>query len=149
MACCLIALSYQTCNDHSFSICKIPRNPHQCSFFKCSWYPSQYVAKNYVLTLNMLNCFKVYKKSIKILNHISDLACPKKMKFTLGQRYMSFVLHSQYHACCCSVHFRSQGISSHGIDPRSRTTQCPASEELNNDNHFVQGTYQWLSARLQ
>ena len=55
----------------------------------------------YQLTLDMLNCFKVYKRHIHILNCILDLAWPKWMKLTLTQQYMLFALHSQYHACWC------------------------------------------------
>ena len=43
---------------------------------------------------------------------------------------MLSVLHSQYRACWCSGDFRSQGISRHGIDPKSRNIPSPASEEL-------------------
>ena len=52
------------------------------------------------------------------------------MKLTLEQEYMLSVLHSQYHACCSSGDFRSQGISRHGIDPQSRNIPSPASDEL-------------------
>ena len=52
-----------------------------------------------LLTLNMLNCFKDYKRYIHIVNCILDLAWPKLMKLTLELHYMFSVLHSQYHAC--------------------------------------------------
>ena len=82
------------------------------------------------LTLNMLNCFKDYKRYIHILNQISNLAWPKWMKLSLEQHYILYVLHSQYHACWCTGDFRSQCISRHDIDPQSRNIPSPASEEL-------------------
>ena len=83
-----------------------------------------------IKTLNMLNCFKDYKRYIHILNHISNLAWPKWMKLSLEQHYMLYVLHSQYHACWCTGNFRSQCISRHYIDLQSRNIPSPASEEL-------------------
>ena len=78
----------------------------------------------------MLNCFKDHKRHIPILNRIVDLASPKLMKLTLEQQYMLSVLHNQYHACCCSGDFRSQGISRLGVDPQSWNILSPAAEEL-------------------
>ena len=49
----------------------------------------------YVLTLNMLNCIKDYKRYVHILNCILYLAWPKLMKLNLEQQYMLSVLHSQ------------------------------------------------------
>ena len=40
----------------------------------------------------MLNSFNDYKRYIKILNHIFDLAWPKWMKWTLKQQYMLSIL---------------------------------------------------------
>ena len=81
-----------------------------------------------ILTLNILNDLKDYKKYIHILNHILDLASPKYMKWTLEQ-YMLSVLHGQHHTCWCSGDFRSQGISRHGIDLQSQILS-PAWKEL-------------------
>ena len=50
------------------------------------------------LALNLLSCLKDYKRYIHILNCILDLAWPKMMKFTVEQRYMLSIRHSQYHA---------------------------------------------------
>ena len=83
-----------------------------------------------VLTLNMLNWLKNYKRYIHVLIHILDLTWPKKMKLSLEQLYMLSVLHSQYHACWCTGDFRSQCISRHGIDPQSENIPSPASEEF-------------------
>ena len=83
-----------------------------------------------LMSLHMRNCFKDYKIYIHILNRILDLAW-KWMNLPLEQQYMLSVLHSQWHACCCSDDFRSQGISRHGIDPQSGNLLSPASEELN------------------
>ena len=33
--------------------------------------------ENYLLTLNIQNCFKDYQSYVRILNHILDLAWPK------------------------------------------------------------------------
>ena len=81
-------------------------------------------------TLNMLNCFEDYKRCIHILNSILELACSKYMKSTWKQQYMLFVFDSQYHACWCTGDFRSQGINSHSIDPKSQNIPSPASVEL-------------------
>ena len=82
-----------------------------------------------VFSLNMLNCFKEYKRYIHVLNCILDLAWGS-IKCTLEQQYMFFALHSQYHACWCSSDLRSQSINRHGIDPRRWNIPSPASEEL-------------------
>ena len=82
------------------------------------------------LTLNMLNCFKDYKRYIHISYHIFEFAQQKKTNFTMEQRYKLPVLHRQYHACWCSGDFRSQGISRYGVDPWSWNIPSPASEEL-------------------
>ena len=79
-----------------------------------------------MITLNMLNCLKDYKRYTGIMNRILDLVWHKEMKSTLEQQYMLSVLHSQYHAC----DIRSQSISRHGIDPQSWNIPSPASEEL-------------------
>ena len=71
-----------------------------------------------ILSLNMLNCFKDYKRHNHILNHILDLAWSKLMKLILEQQCILFVLHSQYHACRCAGNFRNQGTNRHGIDPQ-------------------------------
>ena len=44
------------------------------------------------------------------------------------------VLHSQYHACWCTVDFRSQFINRHGIGTQSRNISSPASKELKQDS---------------
>ena len=82
------------------------------------------------LTLNMLNCFKVHKGYIHILNPILDLSWAKLMKLSLEQQYVLSVLHSQYHACWRTGDFRSQCISRDGIDPQSQNIPSPASENL-------------------
>ena len=48
------------------------------------------------------------------------------MEWTVKQQYMLSVLHTQYHVCWCSGDFRSQSISSHGIDPQSQNILSPA-----------------------
>ena len=48
----------------------------------------------------------------------------------MEQLYMLPNLCWQYHTCWCSGDFRSQGISRHGIDPKSQNVLSPASEEL-------------------
>ena len=40
------------------------------------------------LSLNMLNCFRDYKRFIHVLNLISDLAWPKWVKLTLEQQHV-------------------------------------------------------------
>ena len=80
---------------------------------------------------NMLNCFKGCK-IYHILNRFLELALLKYMKLALEQKYMLYVLHSQYHACWCSGDFRSQGISRYGIDPQSRNNPSPVSEQSRN-----------------
>ena len=70
-------------------------------------------------TLNMLNSFKVYKIYIHILNCILDFAWLKQTKSTLEQQYMLSVLHKQYHACRRSGDFRSQGINSVVLNPKT------------------------------
>ena len=82
------------------------------------------------LTLNMLNCFKDYKRCIHILNHILDLARLKLMKLSLEQQYMLSFLHSQYHACWCTGNFRSQCISRHGVDLQNWNIPSPTSEDV-------------------
>ena len=67
--------------------------------------------------LNMLNCFKDYKRYIHILNHI--WLDPSIWNKSLDQQYMLSVLHSQYCACWCPGDFRSQDISRHGIVPQA------------------------------
>ena len=84
----------------------------------------------YPVTLNMLSCFKDYKRYINILNHTLDLVWPKYMKLTLEQQYMLSVLHSQYHAYWCIGDFRSQRISRHDNDPQSWNNLSSVSEEL-------------------
>ena len=78
----------------------------------------------------MMNCFNVYKRYIHILNRILDLAWPKLMKLTLEQQYMLSVLHSQYHACWCTVDSKSKWINKNGIDSEARNIPSPASEVL-------------------
>ena len=87
---------------------------------------------NYIFmeTLNMLSCFKDYKKFIHILDRILDLAWPKYMKLSLEQKYVLSVLYSKYHARWCSGDFKIQCISRHDIDPQSWNIPSPASEEL-------------------
>ena len=72
-----------------------------------------------MLTLDMLNCFKDYQRSIHILYHILDFIQQKKTKFPMEQPYMLPILH-----------FRSQCIIRHGIGPKSWNIPSPASEEL-------------------
>ena len=72
-----------------------------------------------ISTLNMLNCFKEYKRYIHIFCHILELVQKKKTKFTMEQPFLLPILSWQYHACWCSGDFRSQGISRHGIDPKA------------------------------
>ena len=91
------------------------------------WYSQRYVSYGMStvsslvkLTLNLLNCFKGYKICIHILYHTLDFVQQKKTKFTIEQPYMLPILWSQYHAGCCPGDLRSQGISRHGIDPKSR-----------------------------
>ena len=81
----------------------------------------------------MLNCFRVYKGYIHILNCILELAWSKEMKLTLEQQFitfMLFVLHSQYHVCWCFGNFRCPGISMNGIDPQSHNILSPALYEF-------------------
>ena len=71
------------------------------------------------LTLNMLNCFKDYQRCSHISYHTLEFLQHKKTKFTMEQPYMLLIPHWQYHACWYSGDFRSQGISRHGIDPKT------------------------------
>ena len=82
------------------------------------------------LTLNMLNCFKDYKRWIHISYHIMECVQQKKIRFTMLQPYKLHILYCQYHACWCTGALRSQGISRHGIDPCSQNILSAASEEL-------------------
>ena len=82
------------------------------------------------LSLNMLNCFKDYKRCIHLSYQILDFIQQKKTKFTMEQPYMLPFLCRQYHACWCSGDFRNQGISRHGIDLQSQNIPSLASEEL-------------------
>ena len=50
-----------------------------------------------ILTLNMLNCFKDYKRCIHISNHILDFVQQKKTGFPMQQPYILPILYSQYH----------------------------------------------------
>ena len=84
----------------------------------------------WVLTFNMLNCLKDYKRYTDIMNWILDLARPKLMELTLEQQCMLSVLHVEYHAWWCPGDLVSQDISRHGIDPKSQNIPSPASEEL-------------------
>ena len=91
--------------------------------FKIKWFWN-------ILTLNMLNCFKDYKRCIPIQYRILDFVQQKKSKVAMEQPYMLLILYRQYHACWWSGDFRSQGISRHGIGPQSQNIPSPASEEL-------------------
>ena len=123
-----------------------PELGHQSSLFLLMyWYLMvqwHQQAHCWLLTLNMLNCFKDYKRYIHILNRILELARPKLTKLTLGQQYMS-VLHSHYHACWCSGNFGSQGISKHGIESQNWNIPSPASEELTDMWCLLPGFYRW------
>ena len=92
-----------------------------------------------VLTLNRLNCFKDYKRYIHILNHILDLVWHEYMKLTLEQQYMLTVLHNQYHACWCSGHFRSQGISRHRLTPKDGTLRLKHQK-----SKYILTIYSWI-----
>ena len=89
-----------------------------------------FILKLHYLTLNMLNCFKDYKRNTYILTRIFDLACSKSVKLTLIQEYILSFLRRQKLVCWCSGDFRSQGISRHGIDLQSRNILFPASKEF-------------------
>ena len=69
------------------------------------------------LSLNMLNCFKDYKRYIHFLNISYIWLDPSKWNQPLNQKKMLSIQHSQNHACWCTGDFRSQCISRHGIDP--------------------------------
>ena len=77
----------------------------------------KYVTPKWNLTVNMLNCFKEYKRYFHILNCILNLAWPKQVKLTLEHQHTLPVQHNQYHAYWCSGDFRSQSISRHDTDP--------------------------------
>ena len=81
-------------------------------------------------TLNMLHFLKVYKRYLHISYHTLDFVQQKKTKFIMEQPYMLPILYCQYYACWCPGDFRSQGISSHGIDQISQNIPSPAKEEL-------------------
>ena len=70
----------------------------------------------YLLTPNMLNCFRYCRIyiHIHILNFTLDLTLPNWMKLVVEQHCMLSVLHSQY-----SGDFRIQSISTHGIDSQT------------------------------
>ena len=79
----------------------------------------------------MLNCLKIDKGYIHILNHILDLASPSRWNSgTLEQQDMLSDLYNQYHGYWCSGDFRSQSINRHDIDPHSLNILSAASEEL-------------------
>ena len=65
--------------------------------------------------LNMLNCFKDYKRRIHISYRILDFVQQRKTRFTMEQPYLLPILYCQYHACWCPGNLRSQGISRHGM----------------------------------
>ena len=109
------------------------------------------------LTLNMLNCFKDYKRYIHISYHIFEFVQQKKTNFTMEQRYKLPVLHWQYHACWCAGDFRSQGINRYSVDPWSWNIPSPASEELrwkgfsqdfNNVQELIDAWYSFWSFTL-
>ena len=83
-----------------------------------------------VLTLNMLNCFKDYKRYTPISYHILDFVQHKKTKFTMEQPYMLPILFCQYHACWCPSDLRSWGISRNDIDQISLNIPFLVSEQL-------------------
>ena len=83
-----------------------------------------------VLTLNMLNCFKGYKRCIHISYLILDFIQQKKIKFSMEQPNMLSIQYCQYHVCWCLGNLRSQGISRHDIDQISQNIPSLASEEL-------------------
>ena len=86
--------------------------------------------KQVAVTLNMVNCFKDYRRYIHILNHILHLASFRYLKLTPKQQYILPVLLSQYHVCWCSGDFRSRSIIRHGIDPPKWNILSPSSEQL-------------------
>ena len=53
------------------------------------------------LTLNMLICFKNYKRCINISYHILVFFQQMMTKFAMEQPYMLPILYWQYHACWC------------------------------------------------
>ena len=82
------------------------------------------------LTLNMLNCWKDYKRCIHSLYHILDFVQQKKNRFIIKQPHMLPILYYQYHVSWCPGNLRNQGISRHGIDQISWNISSLASEEL-------------------
>ena len=80
--------------------------------------------------INMLNCFKDYKRCIHISYYILDSVQQKKSKFTMRQPCMLPILHCQYHSCWYPDDFRSQGISRPGNNLTNLDVPSPASEEL-------------------
>ena len=66
-------------------------------------------------TVNMLNCFKDYKKCLHISYHILDFVQQKKIQFTIEQPYMLPMLYCQYHACWYRGDLRRKGISRNWI----------------------------------
>ena len=96
------------------------RNSH----YEMTWWD------HHILTLNMLNCFKDYRRCIPVYHHILDFVQQKKIRFTMEQPHMLPILYCQYHACWCPGDVRSQGISRHGIDQISQNILSAALEEL-------------------
>ena len=94
--------------------------------------------------VNMLNCFKDYKRCIHISYHILDCIKQKKTKFTLEQLYMGSILYCRYHTCWCPGDFRSQGISRHGIDQMRWNIPSLASEKLTFKIHILFLLERWI-----
>ena len=78
-------------------------------------------------TLNILNCFKDYKRRIHTSYHILGFV-EQKIKFTMEQ--LLSILFCQCNACWWPGDLRSQGTSWHDIDQISRNISSLASEEL-------------------
>ena len=93
--------------------------------------------RSLLLSLNMLNFFKVFKRYLYILILFQNESWYVSLEWyfihllflALEQQYMAILL-CRYHACWCSGDFRSQGINRHGIDLLSRNIPFPAAEEL-------------------
>ena len=89
-----------------------------------------FIIQKGILNLNMLKCFKDYKRFIHISYHILVVIQQNKAKFTMEQIYTLPILRCQYHACWCPGDLRSQGISRHCIDQISCNSLSLPSEEL-------------------
>ena len=68
------------------------------------------------ISLNMLNCFKDYKRYIHMSYRILDFVKLMKTKFTMEQPCMLPILYCQYHSYWCPGSLHRQVISSHNIN---------------------------------